>query len=93
MPRLGGFGVLEEAADTRPRTPVIVMTGFGTVEMAVHAMRLGASDFLLSPSTPGSSSAAALSAIPSSAYPETNRTLHAGISALIRRSSFWRNEG
>jgi DNA-binding NtrC family response regulator len=49
MPRLGGFGLLRIAAGTEPRTPVIVMTGFGTVEMAVHAMRLGASDFLLKP--------------------------------------------
>ncbi len=49
MPRLGGFDVLEAAARTRPRTPVIVMTGFGTVELAVYAMRRGASDFLLKP--------------------------------------------
>ena len=49
MPRLGGFGLLVIAARTVPRTPVIMMTGFGTVEMAVHAMRLGASDFLLKP--------------------------------------------
>ena len=49
MPRLGGFDVIEAAAATCPRTPVIVMTGFGTVEMAVHAMRRGASDFLLKP--------------------------------------------
>ena len=49
MPRLGGFGVLEAAASTLPKTPAIVMTGFGTVEMAVQAMRQGASDFLLKP--------------------------------------------
>lgn len=49
MPRLGGFGVLAAAAGTVPATPVIVMTGFGTVEMAVHALRHGASDFLLKP--------------------------------------------
>ncbi len=47
MPRLGGFGLLEVAA--RAGVPVIVMTGFGTVEMAVHAMRRGARDFLLKP--------------------------------------------
>ena len=47
MPRLGGFAVLELAV--RAGIPVIVMTGFGTVEMAVHAMRRGASDFLLKP--------------------------------------------
>jgi DNA-binding NtrC family response regulator len=49
MPRLGGLDVLEAAARTLPRTPVIVMTGFGTVELAVYAMRRGASDFLLKP--------------------------------------------
>jgi|CXWL01.1.fsa_nt_gi DNA-binding NtrC family response regulator len=49
MPHLGGFGVLEAAASTLPKTPTIVMTGFGTVEMAVQAMRQGASDFLLKP--------------------------------------------
>lgn len=49
MPRLGGFGVLDAAAGTVPATPVIVMTGFGTVEMAVHALRRGACDFLLKP--------------------------------------------
>ena len=49
LPRLGGFDVLEASAATSPRTPVIVMTGFGTVEMAVHAMRGGAADFLLKP--------------------------------------------
>ncbi|MDE2143372.1 MAG: response regulator [Elusimicrobia bacterium] len=47
MPRLGGFAVLEAAG--RAGTPVIMMTGFGTVEMAVHALRRGASDFLLKP--------------------------------------------
>jgi len=49
MPRLGGYDVLAAAAGTRPRTPAIVMTGFGTVEMAVLAMRRGAADFLLKP--------------------------------------------
>lgn len=49
MPRLSGFGVLEAAARTFPATPVIVMTGFGTVEMAVYAMKRGASDFMLKP--------------------------------------------
>ncbi len=49
MPRLGGFGLLAAAAASPLKTPVIVVTGFGTVEMAVHAMKLGAADFLLKP--------------------------------------------
>lgn len=48
MPRLDGFGLLE-AAGGAVKTPVIVVTGFGTVEMAVHAMKLGAADFILKP--------------------------------------------
>ena len=49
MPRLNGFALLDAIGARRPRPPVIVITGFGTVEMAVLAMRRGASDLLLKP--------------------------------------------
>ncbi len=49
MPRSGGLQLLR-ALSRGPRMPaVIVLTGFGTVESAVEAMRLGARDFLLKP--------------------------------------------
>lgn len=52
--RLGGPGatdrdglrLLEEAREQRPLLPVVVMTGYGDVDTAVHAMKLGATDFL-----------------------------------------------
>ena len=49
MPRCGGLKLLDAIGG---KTAVIVITGFGTVEMAVHAIRNGASDFLLKPFDP-----------------------------------------
>lgn len=49
MPRQGGLDLLRALAARSGSPPVIVVTGFGTVETAVEAMRLGARDFLLKP--------------------------------------------
>jgi DNA-binding NtrC family response regulator len=49
MPRLDGLKLLEEIKKMMPETAVIVITGFGTVETAVQAMRKGAFDFILKP--------------------------------------------
>ncbi|MBI4395504.1 MAG: response regulator [Elusimicrobia bacterium] len=49
MPKLDGLKLLEEIKQKRPDISVIVVTGFGTVETAVHAMKGGASDFILKP--------------------------------------------
>ncbi|MBX3413016.1 MAG: sigma-54-dependent Fis family transcriptional regulator [Pirellulales bacterium] len=50
--RLGdgdGFDVLEHCRRTRPNTLVILLTGYGTVETAIEAIRAGAFDFLTKP--------------------------------------------
>ena len=49
MPRLNGLQLLDVVVRLRPGAAIIMMTGFGTVETAVHVMRKGASDFLLKP--------------------------------------------
>ncbi len=49
LPRADGLAVLRAARAREPRTAVIVMTAFGTVEVAVDAMRLGAFDFVEKP--------------------------------------------
>ncbi len=49
MPGKGGMAVLERAVELDPRRPVILMTGFGTVEQAVEAMRLGAAHYVQKP--------------------------------------------
>jgi len=49
MPGKTGGEVLKRAREIRPRTAVVVMTGYGNVDTAVEAMRSGAKDFLQKP--------------------------------------------
>jgi DNA-binding NtrC family response regulator len=49
MPGADGITVLKKAKDVDPATEVIVITGFGTVESAVGAMRQGAYNYILKP--------------------------------------------
>ncbi|OGR88984.1 MAG: hypothetical protein A2992_07105 [Elusimicrobia bacterium RIFCSPLOWO2_01_FULL_59_12] len=49
MPEMDGLKLLENIKKTNPQTEVIVATGFGAVETAVHAMKKGAFDFVLKP--------------------------------------------
>ena len=49
MPGIDGMGVLKESKKIAPQTPVVIMTAYGTIDNAVEAMRIGASDYLLKP--------------------------------------------
>jgi DNA-binding NtrC family response regulator len=49
LPGMGGLELLALLRRQNSRTPVIVMTAFGTVESAVQAMKEGAFDFLPKP--------------------------------------------
>ncbi|MBN2284161.1 MAG: sigma-54-dependent Fis family transcriptional regulator [Deltaproteobacteria bacterium] len=50
LPKLDGMEILRRLKeDDRSETPIIIITGFGTVELAVKAMRRGASDVLTKP--------------------------------------------
>jgi len=49
LPDLDGISLLKRAKELRPTIEVIVITGHGTVEKAVEAMRLGAYDFIEKP--------------------------------------------
>ena len=49
MPGLNGLETLAEIKSAQIRTPVIVMTAYGTTETAIEAMKLGAYDYLLKP--------------------------------------------
>ena len=49
MPGLSGLDVLQRLRDVHVDSVFIIMTGFGTVESAVEAMRLGAVDFIQKP--------------------------------------------
>ena len=49
MPGMTGLEVLERVRADCPGVSVVIMTGHGSIESAVHAMKLGASDFLTKP--------------------------------------------
>lgn len=49
MPDVDGIEVLKQVKRTLPNLPVVVMTAHGTVDDAVHAIRLGAYDYVLKP--------------------------------------------
>ena len=52
LPGADGIAVLAAAVAADPGLPVVVLTGFGTVETAVKAMKAGAADFLSKPVDP-----------------------------------------
>lgn len=49
LPGADGIEVLSAFARSRPGVPVILMTAFGTIDLAVKAMKLGARDFITKP--------------------------------------------
>ena len=49
MPGLSGIDVLREIRKMRHETEVVVITGYGTMNTAVEAFRLGAVDFIFKP--------------------------------------------
>jgi len=49
MPELDGFAVMKYIKENCPRTLVIVITGYASVESAVRAIRSGAYDYILKP--------------------------------------------
>jgi len=49
MPGVTGFDVLRSIRDVNSRCKVVLMTGFGTIENAVEAVKLGATDYLTKP--------------------------------------------
>jgi two-component system, NtrC family, response regulator AtoC len=49
MPGISGLDVLQRLRELRVDSAFIIMTGFGTVDTAVEAMKLGAHDYLTKP--------------------------------------------
>ncbi len=49
MPDMGGYDVLDEARKIQPDVGAVIMTGFGTVETAINALRQGADGLILKP--------------------------------------------
>ncbi len=49
MPGMGGLELLERIDELKANVLTVIMTGFGTVETAIEAMKKGAYDYILKP--------------------------------------------
>lgn len=49
MDGIDGMALLKKIKEASPKTIVILITGFGSIESAVHALRHGAVDYMLKP--------------------------------------------
>jgi response regulator RpfG family c-di-GMP phosphodiesterase len=52
MPGMGGIDLMRRISDSHEGTLMVIMTGFGTVETAIEAMKHGAFDYILKPFKP-----------------------------------------
>lgn len=52
MPVIGGMRILRDIKRAKPSVPVMIFTGYATVQSAVQSMKLGAADFIEKPFTP-----------------------------------------
>jgi DNA-binding NtrC family response regulator len=87
MPKLSGTEVLKTVASHYPGIPVIVLTGHGTIEDAVSAMRSGAFDFLTKPVNLDHLSILVKRALETREMARKNRELEAEVEAQRRSSS------
>jgi nitrogen regulation protein NR(I) len=49
LPGMNGLETFQAIEEIEPRLPVIIMTAYGTTEIAIEAMRMGAFDYILKP--------------------------------------------
>lgn len=49
LPKMDGISLLKETKKIAPETEIIMLTGHGTIETAIEAMKLGAFDYLTKP--------------------------------------------
>jgi DNA-binding NtrC family response regulator len=49
MPKMDGLQLIAEIGKSKPETLTIMMTGHGTIDFALEAMKRGASNYLMNP--------------------------------------------
>ena len=81
MPGLTGLETLQRLRDRAPEARVLMLTAFASIELAVDAMRLGATDFLRKPMTPETLRGAVAAAVGSRPWPG-----HLGVTVHLRLS-------
>ena len=85
MPNLSGEELMKETVDRHPYLPVIILTGHGTIENAVEAMRNGAYDYITKPLNIDKLSLIVKRALENSSLKRQNREL---LNQLKKKYSF-----
>jgi len=75
MPRMDGMTLLRELKEHHPEIPVVVLTGHGSIESAVEAMKIGAYDYIIKPCNPDEIILVLQRAIEASRLKTENRSL------------------
>lgn len=52
MPKMDGLDVIRSVREKDKEIPIIIITGHGTLDIAINSLRLGAQGFILKPFTP-----------------------------------------
>lgn len=86
MPDLTGIDILRKVKELSPHTIVVVITGFGSIENAVEAMRFGAFNYLIKPFSPDTIEALIEKAQEHTSLVEENSYLRQQISSGGNRS-------
>jgi two-component system, NtrC family, response regulator len=84
MPGMGGMELLEESKKIKPDLPVIMMTAFGTIEMAVEAMKKQACDYITKPFNNEELKLSIKKALDNYRLTKENRRLHEALSDRYR---------
>lgn len=78
MPDIGGMRVLRDVKRAKPSLPVVMITGYASIESSVQAMKMGAADYIEKPFTPDQLLKAVASALDIAATqePEEQAVVH-----------------
>jgi DNA-binding NtrC family response regulator len=78
MPDIGGMRVLRDVKRAKPSLPVVMITGYASIQSSVQAMKMGAADYIEKPFTPDLLLKAVASALDIAATqePETQEIIH-----------------
>ena len=87
LPDKDGFHLLEWAVESCPDTSVIMLTGYGTIESAVEAIRVGAFDYLTKPVIDDELNLAIQRALGQRAIVEENKSLRKQLNERFGLSS------
>ena len=85
MPGIDGIDVLKALSRLTPDTRVILLTGHGSLESSIDALRIGAQDYLLKPASSSEILSSVARALASKAEQQHRRMLLEQLDASIQR--------